>query len=155
LAGELGLSPQGLAEILSLRNRPTGEQALRIAEFLNNNTMNTSGSPRTLTAAREKIEALTAELKRLKSPPAAPAKTIAPVPAATLMPAVVAKAATPTLTAMEAEISRAHAARTAKLSALPIELQTANQLRVYAQHRKGRDETICYLSADQEPIAKY
>ena len=35
LAGALNMSPQQLSEILALRNRPTGEQALAITEFLN------------------------------------------------------------------------------------------------------------------------
>ena len=39
LATELQLKPQQLAEILALRNRPTGEQALRIVEFLERETM--------------------------------------------------------------------------------------------------------------------
>lgn len=34
LAGSLGMSAQQLSEILSMRNRPTGEQGLRIREFL-------------------------------------------------------------------------------------------------------------------------
>jgi transcriptional regulator with XRE-family HTH domain len=41
LAADLGLRPQQLSELLGLRNNPTGEQALRIAEFLKENTMNT------------------------------------------------------------------------------------------------------------------
>jgi hypothetical protein len=134
LAAVLGLSPQGLAEILALRNKPTGEQALRIAEFLNNNTMNTSvESPRTLAAAKEKIAELTAELKT-KNTPAAPAKIAVPAPAAraavtTPMPAAVAKVPTQAMTAWEKEVARAQAAATANLSSLPMELQTADQLR--------------------------
>ncbi len=129
LARSLNLSPQQLANLFSGRNQPTGKQLLTVLQFLRTNM--TTEPIKTLAAAKEKIEALTAELARR-----APAKITAPVgafappaSAATWMPPVVAKTATPPLTAWENEVARAHTARTANLSSLPIELQSADQLR--------------------------
>jgi hypothetical protein len=90
LAQSLKLSPQQLAELFSGRNQPTGAQMLAIIEFLRTNTMTTVDQPKTLTAALDRIEVLTAELKELK---AAQTTTVAPVsvpkpPAATVTPPI-------------------------------------------------------------------
>lgn len=77
LADSLAMSPQQLSEVLSLRNRPTAEQILRIQEFLQTNNMKTivdppamprtstpdPNDPRTLHEAKGMIEALRAQLK--------------------------------------------------------------------------------------------
>src|SRR5271166_6978207 len=76
LAGKLDISPQQLAEIFARRNRPTGEQVLKIQEFLRTNNMKTdfldprtaprqpasNPGPKTLSEARERIEVLEAQL---------------------------------------------------------------------------------------------
>jgi len=78
LANELGLSAQQLAEILALRNRPTGEQALQIAEFLETENMSTTKTPhptirhdpdkpKSLDEARARIGALNEQLRELRS----------------------------------------------------------------------------------------
>jgi hypothetical protein len=83
LAAALELSPQGLNEILALRNRPSGETALRIVEFLKSKNM-TTDKPKTLTAALDQIEALTAELAQLKAGKATtPTGTVQMPPAVT------------------------------------------------------------------------
>jgi len=89
LARSLNISPQQLAELFSGRNQPTGTQVLAIVEFLMTNNMTTVDQPKTLTAALDRIEVLTAELKELK---AAKATTLPPVtvqkpPAVTVRPA--------------------------------------------------------------------
>src|ERR1700722_20011380 len=72
LARKLYLSPQQLSEIFAGRNRPTGEQVLRIQEFLRTNNMKidyldprtkprpitSDGRPKTLHEAKGMIEAL-------------------------------------------------------------------------------------------------
>jgi transcriptional regulator with XRE-family HTH domain len=90
LARKLYLTPQQLSEIFAGRNRPTGEQVLRIQEFLRTNNMRIDIDPRTklrptasnpeqpksLGRAREMIEDLRAQLKGgapLPAKPAAPA----------------------------------------------------------------------------------
>ena len=76
LALTLGFTPQGLSEIFAGRNRPTGEQTLRMLEFLNENMKSETialpnlrtvrdddehldllnGKPKTLGAAKEMID---------------------------------------------------------------------------------------------------
>jgi transcriptional regulator with XRE-family HTH domain len=89
LARKLYLSPQQLSEIFAGRNRPTGDQVLRIQEFLRTNDMKTdfidprtkprptasNPGPKTLTEARERIEVLEAQLRGSGTAPkpAAPA----------------------------------------------------------------------------------
>ena len=63
LARSLNLSPQQLSELFSGRNQPTGTQVLAILEFLKEN-MTTVDQPKTLTAAKDRIAELTAELER-------------------------------------------------------------------------------------------
>jgi transcriptional regulator with XRE-family HTH domain len=77
LADSLAMSPQQLSEVLSLRNRPTVEQILRIQEFLRTDNMKAivdppaiprastrdPNDPRTLHEAKGMIEALRAQLK--------------------------------------------------------------------------------------------
>jgi transcriptional regulator with XRE-family HTH domain len=108
LAGSLGMSAQQLAEILSMRNRPTGEQALRILEFLNAENMKPQladppamprastrdpNEPRTLLEAKNQLENLRLEVARLKAAAvASPAKPALTVPTPTAKPAI----ATPT-----------------------------------------------------------
>jgi hypothetical protein len=89
LAGKLSLSPQQLAELFARRNRPTGEQVLKIQEFLRTNNMKTNyvdprttprqaagnPGPKTLTEARERIESLEAQLVQLRGAAAQPAFT--------------------------------------------------------------------------------
>jgi hypothetical protein len=102
LAATIGVTPQGLSEILSLRSKPSGETVLRIVEFLKEN-MSTGESIKTLSNAldriaadREKIETLTAQLK-------AKATTLPPAPVqkplATVTPPIAPKPATPPSTA--------------------------------------------------------
>src|ERR1700732_3930953 len=67
LAQSLNISPQQLAELFSGRNQPTGTQVLAIIEFLRTNNMTTVDQPKTLTAALDRIEVLSAEIKELKS----------------------------------------------------------------------------------------
>lgn len=76
LARKLYITPQQLSEIFAGRNRPTGEQVLRIQEFLRTN-MKTDyldprtiqkpagnpGQPKTLTEARDRIADLEAQLR--------------------------------------------------------------------------------------------
>jgi transcriptional regulator with XRE-family HTH domain len=78
LARKLYISPQQLSELFAGRNKPTGEQALRIQEFLRTNmktpstyldprtkprpTASTPG-PKTLTEARDRIADLEAQLR--------------------------------------------------------------------------------------------
>jgi hypothetical protein len=76
LAQSLNISPQQLAELFSGRNQPTGTQVLAIIEFLRTNNMTAADQPKTLTAALNRIEVLTAELKELK---ASKATTLPPV----------------------------------------------------------------------------
>ena len=84
LAAALGLSPQQLGEILASRNRPTAAQILRIQEFLAKENMKTdfldprttprqaasNPGPKTLTEARDRIEALEAQLRGSAAAPA-------------------------------------------------------------------------------------
>jgi transcriptional regulator with XRE-family HTH domain len=86
LARKLYLTPQQLSEIFAGRNRPTGEQVLRIQEFLRTNmktdyldprikpqqAASNPGQPKTLTEARDRIADLEAQL-RGSAKPAAPA----------------------------------------------------------------------------------
>jgi transcriptional regulator with XRE-family HTH domain len=132
LAAELGLTAQALSEILSLRNRPNSETALRIIEFLSQ-TMKTElvdpptfpaestrnpNEPKTLHEAKEMIADLRAQLK--SAPPASTTKLAVTAP----------KAATPAPSSpWEQEIARAHAAATADLSSRPLGEQTVAQLR--------------------------
>jgi transcriptional regulator with XRE-family HTH domain len=75
LARKLYLSPQQLSEIFAGRNRPTGDQVLRIQEFLRTNDMKTdlidpprrptesdSSQPKSLSVANEMIKNLRAQL---------------------------------------------------------------------------------------------
>jgi transcriptional regulator with XRE-family HTH domain len=94
LARKLYLSPQQLSEIFAGRNRPTGDQVLRIQEFLQTNDMKSPSTyldprttprsttndplqPKSLGQAKEMIEDLRAQLKggaaTLLPKPAAPA----------------------------------------------------------------------------------
>jgi hypothetical protein len=76
LARKLYLSPQQLSEIFAFRNRPTGDQVLRIQEFLRTNMKTDyldprtkprqaagNPGPKTLTEARDRIEVLEAQLR--------------------------------------------------------------------------------------------
>ena len=96
LAAELQLKPQQLAEILALRNRPTGEQALRIVEFLETESMKSElvdppkmpqpsvrdpNEPQTLLQAKEQLEAARQTIAQLKSKSAAAGPTPNPPPA--------------------------------------------------------------------------
>jgi hypothetical protein len=151
LAVSLNMSAQQLAEILALRNRPTGEQALRIVEFLETENMKTDfldprtetrvsthtripSHPGTLLEASETIEALEAELAQLKTVPTPPAASVPTPPRSTPTPKPAAqlpaaRTATPPSTAWERELVRAHAAATADLSDKPITEQSIAQLR--------------------------
>jgi transcriptional regulator with XRE-family HTH domain len=89
LAATIGVTPQGLSEILSLRSRPSGETVLRIVEFLKEN-MSSGESIKTLSNAldriaadREKIITLTAQLKAKTT---LPTVAIQPPPAVTIPP---------------------------------------------------------------------
>jgi ribonuclease D len=87
LADSLAMSPQQLSEVLSLRNRPTAEQILRIQEFLRTNNMKTivdppamprastrdPNEPKTLLEAKGMIESLRAQLKDAAPSPGKPA----------------------------------------------------------------------------------
>jgi hypothetical protein len=92
LARKLYLTPQQLSELFAGRNRPTGDQVLRIQEFLRVNNMRididprtkprqaaTNPGPKTLTEARERIEVLEAQLRGSGTAPkpAAPASPTA------------------------------------------------------------------------------
>jgi transcriptional regulator with XRE-family HTH domain len=95
LARKLYLTPQQLSEIFAGRNRPTGDQVLRIQEFLRANNMKTDFidprtaprsttndplQPKSLGQAKEMIEDLRAQLKGgapLSAKPAAPASPTA------------------------------------------------------------------------------
>jgi transcriptional regulator with XRE-family HTH domain len=94
LARKLYLSPQQLSEIFAGRNRPTGDQVLRIQEFLRTNNMKTDhldprtkprpttsdpGRPKTLSAALDRISLLEAQL-RGSAKPAVPASPTAKAP---------------------------------------------------------------------------
>src|SRR5271165_1850710 len=88
LARKLYLTPQQLSEIFAGRNRPTGDQVLRIQEFLRTNNMKTDyldprakprptssnpEQPKSLGQAKEMIEDLRAQLKGGAPLPAKPA----------------------------------------------------------------------------------
>jgi transcriptional regulator with XRE-family HTH domain len=87
LARKLYLSPQQLSEIFAGRNRPTGEQVLRIQEWLRTNNLRididprtkprpaaSNPGPKTLTEARDRIADLEAQLRSGVTPrPAAQA----------------------------------------------------------------------------------
>jgi hypothetical protein len=140
LARSLNLSPQQLSELFSGRNQPTGTQVLAILEFLRTNNMTTVDEPKTLTAAKDRIAELTAELNELKAgkatsptgtvhiPPAvAVTQPIAPKPAAA-QPNAPAPPAT-TMTAWETELARVEKARAAGLSTKPLSEQSLAELR--------------------------
>jgi DNA-binding XRE family transcriptional regulator len=138
LARILCISPANMFEILKGKHSPNAETALHIEELLRTNNMTTVDQPKTLTAAKDRIEALTAELAQLKSKtPAAPAKIAVPAPApaaraaAPPIPEAVAKVSTPpaSMSAWEKEVARAHAAATANLSSRPLAEQTVEELR--------------------------
>jgi transcriptional regulator with XRE-family HTH domain len=96
LARKLYLTPQQLSEIFAGRNRPTGEQVLRIQEFLRTNNMKTdyldprtkpqqaasNPGPKTLTEAKERIEILEAQIRLAAKPAVVPASPIAKAAAA-------------------------------------------------------------------------
>jgi transcriptional regulator with XRE-family HTH domain len=97
LARKLYLTPQQLSELFAGRNRPTGDQVLRIQEFLRTNMRTdyidprtkprptaSNPGPKTLTEARERIEVLEAQLR---------GSGTAPKPAAPASPTGKAKAA--------------------------------------------------------------
>jgi hypothetical protein len=103
LARKLYLTPQQLSELFAGRNRPTGEQVLRIQEFLRINNMKSSstyidpratprpttsnpGQPKSLGQAKEMIEDLRAQLK-------GGGATLPPKPAASASPMAKAQAA--------------------------------------------------------------
>jgi transcriptional regulator with XRE-family HTH domain len=92
LARKLYITPQQLSEIFAGRNRPTGEQVLRIQEFLRTNmktdfidpqtkprpTTNDPLQPKSLGQAKEMIEDLRAQLKGGAPLPAKPAAPVSP-----------------------------------------------------------------------------
>ena len=102
LARTLGISPANLFEILKGKHSPNAEVALHIEELLRTN-MTTVDQPKTLTAAKDLIESLRAELAQLKAgkattlPPATvqiPPVTVTP-PIAPKQPAPLPVASTP------------------------------------------------------------
>lgn len=108
LARSLKLSPQQLAELFGGRNQPTGIQVLAILEFLRTNTMVTVDAPKSLSAALDRIEVLTAELKELKAGKAtalSPA-TIQKPPAVTVPPPIAPRPPSPLPVAAPPDINK-------------------------------------------------
>jgi hypothetical protein len=61
LAAAVGMTPQGLADLFSNRNQPTGAQAVAILKFLQSQNMSViteRRTPKTLAEAKEQLEAL-------------------------------------------------------------------------------------------------
>jgi hypothetical protein len=172
LASALELSPQALAELLSLRNRPTGEQALRIAEFLETETMKSElvdpptfpaertrdpNEPQTLHQAKEMIDALRAELK--SKPPAAIAITPAPTkPAGT--PAPLATQPTPApKPAVELPAASSVAMATTALTAWDREVLRAHQaatadLSSEPLEKQSISQLRSALNAEKDPTVR-
>jgi transcriptional regulator with XRE-family HTH domain len=99
-ARALGISPANLFEILKGKHSPNAEVALHIEEILRNDM--TIDKPKTLDAAKDRIEALTAELEKLKAAGKAtlptgniqnPLVVTPPKPAAPAQPSVAPKPA--------------------------------------------------------------
>jgi transcriptional regulator with XRE-family HTH domain len=70
LAAAVGMSPQGLADLFSNRNQPTGAQAVAILEFLQSQNMSVITNrpvPKTLLEAKEQLEALNQQRQALEA----------------------------------------------------------------------------------------
>jgi transcriptional regulator with XRE-family HTH domain len=148
LSKELGVSPANLSEILRGNNSPNSETTLHMLEILESKSMATPvftpkpdrparvdnvDSPRTLAAAKDRIDELNAELRLLRS---VPGKAAAGAPT---RPALPTTTTSPAATSPTAMIVNPRPTPTTEIEKLRSRLETAAPEQCDALYRRIKE----------------